>query len=139
MSLRRCYGVEAAAFVAFYSSISGFDGSSNMCVEKMLDENSIGTMSHAFVLSFEYDPALESLRLSKEFLKILNCETNEQAIAKIIETRSLLGAEKASLPELKSFLTFASVFPQQFFALSDTYDTIRSGLLNYIVVAYLLD
>jgi hypothetical protein len=52
--------------------------------------------------------------------------------------RRELGYELASLGELASFVAFAQAFPDNFLALVDTYDTLSSGLPNFICVALAL-
>ena len=41
--------------------------------------------------------------------------------------------------ELAAFIAYATDFPENFLALVDTYDTLESGVLNYIVVAIALN
>lgn len=139
MGLRRSYGVETARVTSFYASLSGFTGSSNMAVESMLGENSYGTMSHAFILSFEIDPSLETIHFSPEFLQLLKANSKEEAIQKVLIRRKQLGGEDSSLSELKSFLSFASRFPKEFICLVDTYDAQNSGIVNFAIVASFLD
>lgn len=52
--------------------------------------------------------------------------------------RRELGYELASLGELAAFVAFAQAFPDNFLALVDTYDTLSSGLPNFICVALAL-
>lgn len=49
--------------------------------------------------------------------------------------RAELGFSNTNDGELASFITFAVEFPDNFVALLDSWDTIKSGLRNYICVA----
>ena len=40
--------------------------------------------------------------------------------------------------ELAAFIAYATSFPRSFMCLIDTYDTLKSGLLNFIMVAFVL-
>ncbi len=51
--LRRAHGTEAGYFGARAAVIGGFDGTSNVETEEMLDRPSMGTMAHSFVQSFD--------------------------------------------------------------------------------------
>lgn len=138
MGLRRSFGPESAAISAFYASMTCFKGSSNMAVESMLGQKSIGTMSHAYILSFEQDPDLSTLCFPDSYLKKLGVSSSSKVIERIMEKRKKFGAENASLSELKAFLAYAIAFPGEFTGLVDTYDTLDSGLLNVVVVASFL-
>ncbi|MGL4605986.1 MAG: nicotinate phosphoribosyltransferase [Eubacteriaceae bacterium] len=56
--LRRAHGTEAGFFGARAAVIGGFNGTSVVESEEMLDRPSLGTMSHSFILS--YDTELEA-------------------------------------------------------------------------------
>ena len=55
-----------------------------------------------------------------------------------LEIREKLKFTYTKDSELASFLAFAKGFPNKFSCLVDTYDTIKSGVPNFICVAYAL-
>ncbi len=88
--LRRAHGTEAALFGARAAIIGGCTGTSNVEAEYRWDIKSKGTMSHAYVMSFE--------------------------------------------DEYKAFEKFAEYNPGNVILLVDTYDTLKSGVVNAIKV-----
>lgn len=138
MGLRRAFGPEAGAIVSYYSCLSGFRSSSNMVIEPSLGKQSIGTISHAFILAYEHDPNLSTLVFPPDFLARLGAASSEEVVARVLVKRKQFGAEGAVLSELKAFLAYAITFPDKFTGLVDTYDSLGSGFLNVLVVASLL-
>lgn len=92
----------------------------------------MGTHAHAFVSSFTDDEEIEDKI-------IVDQDGNKQDFWSIVsESRKELGFESTNTGELKAFTAFALSFPSNALLLVDTYDTISSGLRNFIVVAYAL-
>jgi nicotinate phosphoribosyltransferase len=53
----------------------------------------------------------------------------------VLEIRAALGFHYTNEGELASFIAYAQAFPKEFLALVDTYDTLKSGVPNFICVA----
>jgi nicotinate phosphoribosyltransferase len=53
----------------------------------------------------------------------------------VLEIRTELGVNHTNEGELASFIAYAQAFPRGFLALVDTYDTLKSGVPNFICVA----
>jgi nicotinate phosphoribosyltransferase len=69
---------------------------------------------------------------------------NVELLPKVLEYRKLLNEDNPAYGttndgELAAFIAYAAAFPRSFLCLIDTYDTLRSGLLNFILVALVLD
>ena len=54
------------------------------------------------------------------------------------ECHKELGYESTSSAERKAFTAYAMAFPTNTLCLVDTYDTLKSGVLNFLAVAYAL-
>jgi nicotinate phosphoribosyltransferase len=115
-----------------YAYLGGFDGTSNVDVARALGIAPSGTMAHSFVSSFE---GLDDLRtreladtggVSRDFVDL------------VLRFREELGWKHTNDGELAAFIAYAQAFPRAFFALVDTYDSLRSGVRNFICVALAL-
>ena len=53
--------------------------------------------------------------------------------------RRELGWENTVLKELYAFVSFACAYPDAFSALVDSYDTIHSGVKNFLLICLVLD
>lgn len=85
-----------------------------------------GTMAHSYVTSYD---SLKSLQEDKCKIKEINLKT----IA--LNYRKELGFAQTNEGELAAFLAFALDFPDNFVCLVDSYDTLNSGVPNFICVA----
>jgi nicotinate phosphoribosyltransferase len=56
----------------------------------------------------------------------------------VLEIRANLGFNHTNEGELASFIAYAQAFPRGFMALVDTYDTLKSGVPNFVCVALAL-
>jgi len=56
----------------------------------------------------------------------------------VLEIRTELGFNHTNEGELASFIAYAQAFPAGFLALVDTYDTLKSGVPNFVCVALAL-
>jgi len=133
--LRRAQGPDGGFSASKYSYLGGFDGTSNVQAGKLLNLNVSGTHAHAFVQSFA------SLEEVKD-MTVLNTHTNEEdnLLSLVLQCRKEKGDKymRTHDGELAAFLAYACAFPNSFLCLIDTYDTLNSGVLNFILVALVL-
>lgn len=127
--LRRAQGPDGALSASRYSYMGGFDGTSNVLAGKLFDIPVKGTMAHAFIQSFR--------SLSDLWTKEQNSKLHE-FIGAVLETRKELGYFHTNNGELAAFIAYAHAFPEGFLALVDTYNTLKSGIPNFICVALAL-
>lgn len=126
--LRRAQGPDGGFCASKYAYMGGFDGTSNVLAGKLTGISVSGTHAHAFVQSYASledikDPMLNGHNLLDMALEIRSrkpewANTNES--------------------ELAAFVAYALSFPKSFLALVDTYDTLQSGVPNFIIVSLAL-
>ncbi|KAB7501632.1 Nicotinate phosphoribosyltransferase [Armadillidium nasatum] len=134
--LRRAQGPDGGLSASRYAYIGGFDGTSNVLAGKLYGIPVKGTHAHAYVSSYS------SLNdLAQESLAHKDGSGNENLKDLALKWRKSLSKslnileEEASNGELAAFISFAISFPFTFLALVDTYDVVKSGLLNFCAVA----
>ncbi|XP_003746526.1 nicotinate phosphoribosyltransferase [Galendromus occidentalis] len=142
--LRRAQGPNGGLSASKYSYLGGFDGTSNVMAGKLFGIPVRGTHAHAFVMSFASTSGAAALQHAtlthkttgqKHNLRQLSFKWRDTLLrASMFESRS-----KANDGELCAFISYASAFPENFLGLVDTYDVIRSGLINFCAVAMALD
>lgn len=124
---RRAQGPDGALTGSKYSSF-GCDFTSNVYASYLYNIPLLGTMSHSFILSFQSNDVLNSQFLNgHDFLKIV--EKNKKKI------HELYNCEFRKENELKAFVAFGQINPENFICLIDTYDCLRSGIFNFLIVA----
>lgn len=137
--LRRAQGPDGGLSASKYTYLGGFDGTSNVLAGKLFNIPLKGTHAHAFIMSFSCldDCKLRTLKAAGgeevDFMALC-CKWRKEltGLFKTIE-------DEASSGELAAFISYAVSFPQNFLALIDTYDVLRSGLLNFCAVAMALN
>ncbi|XP_049521610.1 nicotinate phosphoribosyltransferase isoform X2 [Dermacentor silvarum] len=137
--LRRAQGPDGGLSASKYTYLGGFDGTSNVLAGKLFNIPLKGTHAHAFIMSFSCleDCKLRTLKAAGgdevDFM-VLCCKWRKEltGLFKTIE-------DEASSGEFAAFISYAVSFPQNFLALVDTYDVLRSGLLNFSAVAMALN
>lgn len=123
---RRAQGADGAMTASKYSYLGSFDSTSNLLAGMLYNIPTIGTHAHAYVTSYVNKKDLPSTMLNgndlyenaDRYRKESNLHTNEG--------------------EFVSFISYAIAFPEKFLALVDTYDTLASGVPNFIFVALAL-
>ncbi|XP_020577758.1 nicotinate phosphoribosyltransferase 2-like isoform X2 [Phalaenopsis equestris] len=107
--LRRAQGPDGGISASRYCYMGGFDATSNVAAGRFFSIPLRGTHSHAFVSSFMLSDALHGAF----------GETNQS--------------------ELAAFTSYALAMPNNFLALVDTYDVMKSGIPNFCAVALALN
>lgn len=110
-----------------YAYLGGFHGTSNVLAGYKFGIPISGTMAHSFVTSYN------SLEQIKEY-EINGVNIKETAL----QYRKELGYENTSESELAAFLDYARTLSHNFLCLVDTYDTLHSGVPNFLVVSLAL-
>ncbi|GBG26303.1 Nicotinate phosphoribosyltransferase [Hondaea fermentalgiana] len=125
--LRRAQGPDGAMTASRYACVGGFDGTSNLLAGKLFNVGVAGTHAHAFVSSFRTVADLASTKMG-----------DEEFWEDVEKKREELGFTNTNTSELVAFVAYAQAFPDSFLALVDTYDTLHSGVPNFICVALVL-
>jgi nicotinate phosphoribosyltransferase len=128
--LRRAQGPDGAITASRNSYIGGFDATSNVQAGYFFDIPIKGTHAHAFVQSFR---SLEDLMANSKDAS--DDPMGESFVRDILRFRKELEFDHANEGELAAFIAYARAFPDGFLALVDTYDTLKSGVPNFICVA----
>jgi nicotinate phosphoribosyltransferase len=128
--LRRAQGPDGAMSATRYSYLGGFDSTSNLLAGYRWGIPIAGTVAHSFISSF-YDKSC----LGKTTIK--HKETGEEI--ELLELALQCIKENGwhtNTTELYAFIAQAQAFPENFLALVDTYDTLLSGIPNFLAVSY---
>src|ERR671939_618275 len=131
--LRRAPGVDGGISASRYAYIGGFDATSDVKAADLFPALPVaGTHAHAFVQSYL---GLADADLTG-FTAADGSRFDLQGAA--LHYRAQLNAQHTHDGELAAFLAYAAAYPRAFLALVDTYDTLKSGLPNFLVVALAL-
>jgi len=154
--LRRAQGPDGGLSASKYSYLGGFDGTSNVLAGKLFNIPVKGTHAHSYVSSFTSLEDATSARLAPcisasststaltsdpIFGANLTAEGWPEACrqARTCLSSSLgVPESEANDGEFAAFIHFAAAFPTSFLALIDTYDVIKSGILNFCAVGLAL-
>jgi nicotinate phosphoribosyltransferase len=131
--LRRAQGPDGGLSASKYAYIGGFDGTSNVLAGKLMGMDVKGTHAHAYVMAYT--------GMSDLSTRMIQCPKTGKEIdivSIVMEKREKLGFTEANESELAAFISYAQSFPNGFLALVDTYDTLRSGVLNFMTVGWAL-
>ncbi|KAI8029273.1 Nicotinate phosphoribosyltransferase 1 [Camellia lanceoleosa] len=126
-----------------YSYLGGFDATSNVEAGRLFGIPVRGTHSHAFVSSFMSPDEIMEKSLQtrdgsstcEDFVSLV--QTWLSKIKRSHVLRGIFGETNQS--ELAAFTSYALAFPNNFLALVDTYDVMRSGMPNFCAVALALN
>jgi len=127
--LRRAQGPDGGVSASRYSYLGGFDGTSNVLAGYLFGVPIKGTHAHSYVQSFTRIEDLRNRTLVGTDGKPYDF------VKRVLEIRAGLDFDHTNEGELASFIAYAQAFPEGFLALVDTYDTLKSGVPNFICVA----
>jgi nicotinate phosphoribosyltransferase len=127
--LRRAQGPDGGVSASRYSYMGGFDGTSNVLAGYLFGVPIRGTHAHSYVQSFTGIGDLKDRTLAGTDGKVYDF------VKMLLEIRAELGFNYTNEGELASFVAYAQAFPRGFLALVDTYDTLKSGVPNFVCVA----
>jgi nicotinate phosphoribosyltransferase len=152
--LRRAQGPDGACSASKYSYVGGFVATSNVQAGKMFGIPISGTHAHSFVQSFAsleevggcqlfHKPTGTMKPFLPEVLRHRNAHDDDNVnVNDDNDKLHLQQIQQASNTtndgELAAFCAYACAFPDSCLCLIDTYDTLRSGLPNFIYVALAL-
>jgi nicotinate phosphoribosyltransferase len=134
--LRRAQGPDGAMSATRYAYLGGFDGTSNVLASVVHGIPCKGTHAHAYVQSYT---RLEDL--SRGDIAKSDGTTDESFVHRVRRWRERLASDgviptrETNEGELAAFVSYAQAFPQGFLALVDTYNTLQSGVPNFLAVA----
>jgi len=128
--LRRAQGPDGAMTATRYSYMGGFDSTSNVLAGYKYGIPIAGTVAHSFISSYHSPDLLKNTTIP-------HIETKEPIDLLFYAKKCIseMGFH-TNQTELVSFVAQAIAFPKNFLALVDTYDTLTSGVPNFIAVAY---
>jgi nicotinate phosphoribosyltransferase len=132
--LRRAQGPDGAISASKYAYIGGFDGTSNVLAGKITGIDVRGTHAHAYIMCYGFLSELETTTIASSTEPGVQVEFVEA----VLRIRNMLGYSHTHEGELAAFISYAQAFPNGLVALVDTYDTLQSGVPNFLCVAYAL-
>lgn len=137
--LRRAQGPDGGLSASRYAMLGGFDATSNVAAGFYFDVPVKGTHAHSFVQSFS---SMDEIH----HREVMVCDPHSKEdpqyvdfVETVLEARERLGFKHTNMGELAAFTAYAIAFPSQFLALVDTYDTLKSGIPNFLIVASALE
>lgn len=130
--LRRAQGPDGAMSASRYAYLGGFDGTSNVKAAQIYGMAVKGTHAHSFVVSFSCFEELPNTTITDSNGK------EQEFVSKVLDYRKKLHADTND-GELTAFIAYAQAYPSGFLALIDTYDTLQSGVWNFLFVALALE
>ncbi|KAJ5078665.1 nicotinate phosphoribosyltransferase [Anaeramoeba ignava] len=130
---RRAQGPDGAISASKYSFVGGFDATSHVEAGKLFGIPIQGTHAHSFVSSY-----MDFSDIKNPTLKDSKGEKEVNFVEFTLEARKETGYLNTNDSELAAFIGYALSFPDGFLALVDTYDTLLSGVPNFLTVAYSL-
>jgi len=132
--LRRAQGPDGGMSASKYAVMGGFDATSNVQAGFKHGITIKGTHAHSFVLSYVGFEDIKNPMLAPK-----SGGDPVNLVDRVLGKREELGYVHTNTGELAAFTAYALSFPDGFLALIDSYDTERSGNLNFVLVALALE
>jgi nicotinate phosphoribosyltransferase len=126
----RSQGPDGGVTASRYCYIGGFDGTSNALAGMMFGMKVGGTHAHSFVQSFSGLSELDT-----RLITLPGGSGQVDFVEIVLRIRSDLNWEHTNKGELAAFICYCQAFPDAFLALVDTYDTLVSGIPNFLMCA----
>lgn len=150
--LRRAQGPDGGFSASRYSYIGGFDATSNLLAGKEFGIPVSGTQSHSFIMAYfgaskldrdnqhDHKYLLNKNTGTKENFTMACLDAEQTFLKETIVSKKCRSdcSNSSENSEFRAFVSFAWAFPDSFLALVDTYDVVRSGLVNFCIVAIAL-
>ncbi|MEW6364838.1 MAG: nicotinate phosphoribosyltransferase [Acidobacteriota bacterium] len=130
--LRRAQGPDGGMSASRYAFMGGFDATSNVLAGMLFGIPPRGTHAHSYVQSFQ------SLEQIPSRVVPASDGQSVDLVERTLAIRDRLRFNHTNQGELAAFVSYALAFPESFLALVDTYDTLNSGVPNFICVAFAL-
>jgi len=135
--LRRAQGPDGAMTASRCAYIGGFDATSNVLAGKQFGIPCKGTHAHSYVSGFTSQHRFDTSSLAHATTG-QPVDLLERSLHHLTTVKPLLKANEPHEGELRAFIAYALAFPSGLIALIDTYDVLRSGLVNFCAVALAL-
>jgi len=132
--LRRAQGPDGGFSASRYSFVGGFSGTSNVAAGRLLNVPISGTHAHSFVMSFASLDEVKGSTLNEK-----GTNSSVELLPLVLQYRQKFQLGNTNDSELAAFISYAVAYPNGFLCLIDTYNTVESGLMNFILVALALD
>lgn len=132
--LRRAQGPDGALSASKYAYLGGFDGTSNVLAGKLYGMSVKGTHAHSFVMSYSSIDELNKTTIASANDPAIEVEF----VRLVLQKREQMDKMSTNEGELAAFIAYAQSSPRAFLALVDTYDTIQSGIPNFLCVGWAL-
>eukprot|EP00571_Detonula_confervacea_P013987 CAMPEP_0172305186 /NCGR_PEP_ID=MMETSP1058-20130122/6518_1 /TAXON_ID=83371 /ORGANISM="Detonula confervacea, Strain CCMP 353" /LENGTH=569 /DNA_ID=CAMNT_0013016705 /DNA_START=179 /DNA_END=1888 /DNA_ORIENTATION=+ len=137
--LRRAQGPDGGFSASKYSHIGGFHATSNVLAGKILGMPIAGTHAHSFVQSYTSLKLVEGVKVKRMKGGGKGEDDMVELVPLVMKYREEMGWNDTNEGELAAFIGYATSFPNTFLCLVDTYDTLQSGLRNFVLVSLVLD
>eukprot|EP00166_Cyanidium_caldarium_P002079 ctg_2109.g551 len=133
---------------ARYAYLGGFDATSNVMAGLAYGIPTRGTHAHSFVQSYSgaelqwqqpppsNGPTADASRAAFE-ARVR--QIRDEVVHPVLMHQFQVSAQSSNESELAAFVAYALAFPDAFLALVDTYDTLTSGVPNFLAVALALE
>uniref|UniRef100_A0A915KQG4 Nicotinate phosphoribosyltransferase n=1 Tax=Romanomermis culicivorax TaxID=13658 RepID=A0A915KQG4_ROMCU len=124
--------------------VEGFDGTSNVIAGKLFAIPVRGTHAHSYVSSFQAKDLCIAKPLvnSSDERNVANLTDLAIDFRRILVEKDIFHSvilDEVNDGELAAFISYAQCFPNGFLALVDSYDVLRSGIVNFCACVLALD